>query len=127
MQIVGDGSQRPGGKFLRGPGRARARVEFSLDHGDARYFVHYHDCTAHLAGRRFIPRVEVWIVSKSICGGRPVIRGTRIMLRTILGMVAGGYTVERILGAYPDLTADDVNAALEYVARVVDEEQVIAR
>jgi uncharacterized protein (DUF433 family) len=49
------------------------------------------------------------------------------MVRNILGMVAGGYTMERILDAYPDLTRDDVNNALECAARVVDEEQVIAR
>ena len=66
-------------------------------------------------------------VNPEICGGKPVIRGTRIMVRNILGMVAGGYTVERILAAYPDLTGEDVNGALEYAAKVVDEEQVIAR
>ena len=49
------------------------------------------------------------------------------MVRNILGMVAGGYTVDRILAAYPDLTGEDVNAALEYAAKVVDEEQVISR
>ena len=49
------------------------------------------------------------------------------MVRNILGMVAGGYTVERILTAYPDLTCEDVNAALEYAARVIDDEQVISR
>jgi uncharacterized protein (DUF433 family) len=69
-------------------------------------------------------RIEV---NPEICGGKPVIRGTRIMVRNILGMVAGGYNVDRILTAYPDLTRDDVNAALEYAARVVDEEQVILR
>ncbi len=49
------------------------------------------------------------------------------MVRNILGMVAGGYTVERILTAYPDLTREDVNAALEYAARVIDDDQVISR
>ena len=49
------------------------------------------------------------------------------MVRNILGMLAGGYTVDRMLAAYPDLTRDDVNAALEYAAKVVDEEQVISR
>jgi uncharacterized protein (DUF433 family) len=48
------------------------------------------------------------------------------MVRNILGMLAGGYTVDRILESYPDLSRDDVNAALEYAARVVDEEQVIS-
>jgi uncharacterized protein (DUF433 family) len=53
-------------------------------------------------------------VNPEICGGKPVIRGTRIMVRNILGMVAGGYTVDRILATYPDLTREDVNAALQY-------------
>ena len=69
-----------------------------------------------------------WIVvDASICSGKPVIRGTRIMVRNILGMVAGGYSVERIIGAYPELTEPQVRAALEYAARVVDEEQVVPR
>ncbi len=49
------------------------------------------------------------------------------MVRNILGMVAGGYTVERILESYPELSREDVQAALEYAAAVVDEEQVISR
>ena len=67
-------------------------------------------------------RIEV---NPEISGGKPVIRGTRIMVRNILGMVAGGYTVDKILSAYPDLTRDDVNAALEYAAQVIDEDQVV--
>jgi uncharacterized protein (DUF433 family) len=55
-----------------------------------------------------------------------VIRGTRIMARNILGMVAGGYLIDRILASYPDLRREDVIAALEYAAKVVDEDQVIA-
>lgn len=69
-------------------------------------------------------RIEV---NPAICNGKPVVRGTRIMVRNILGMLAGGYTLEQMLAAYPDLTRDDVNAALEYAAKVVDEEQVISR
>jgi len=42
-------------------------------------------------------------------------------------MVAGGYSVDRILNAYPDLSREDVSAALEYAAKAVDEEQVISR
>ena len=69
-------------------------------------------------------RIEV---NPEICSGKPVIRGTRIMVRNILGMVAGGYTVDRILAAYAYLTSDDVNAALEYAAQVIDEDQVVMR
>lgn len=63
-------------------------------------------------------------INPAICSGKPVIRGTRIMVRNILGMVAGGYTVKRILESYPELTQSDVEAALQYAAHVVDEEQV---
>jgi len=48
------------------------------------------------------------------------------MVKNILGMVAGGYDVERILNAYPELIREMVQAALEYAAAVIDEEQVIA-
>lgn len=67
-------------------------------------------------------RIEI---NPAVCSGKPVIRGTRIMVRNILGMVAGGYTTERVLESYPELTPDDVMAALEYAARVVDEDQVV--
>jgi uncharacterized protein (DUF433 family) len=68
-------------------------------------------------------RIEV---SAAICSGKPVIRGTRIMVRNILGMAAGGYAMDKILASYPDLTAEDVAAALQYAAEVVDEDQVAA-
>jgi uncharacterized protein (DUF433 family) len=67
------------------------------------------------------------VVDPMICSGKPTIRGTRIMVKNILGMVAGGYTVPQILNAYPDLTHQDVTAALEYASQVVDEEKVIPR
>jgi uncharacterized protein (DUF433 family) len=66
------------------------------------------------------------ITDPLVCSGKPVIRGTRIMVRNILGMVAGGYTPERIVQAYPELSSEDVSAALEYAAAVVDDEQVFA-
>jgi len=65
-------------------------------------------------------------VDHQICGGKPVIRGTRIMVKNILGMVAGGYTIDQIVTAYPELTADNVRRTLEYAAEIIDEEQVIA-
>jgi uncharacterized protein (DUF433 family) len=75
------------------------------------------------SGMEATDRIEI---NPAICGGKPVIRGTRIMVRNILGMVAGGYAVDRILSSYPDLTAEDVTAALQYAAQIVDEDQVIA-
>ncbi len=66
-------------------------------------------------------------VDPKICSGKPCIRGTRIMVKNILGMIAGGYTIEKILEAYPELTREDVIDALDYVSQVIDEEKVIQR
>ena len=66
-------------------------------------------------------------VDPKICSGKPCIRGTRIMVKNILGMIAGGYTIERILEAYPELTREDVIEALDYVSQVIDEEKVVHR
>ena len=67
------------------------------------------------------------VVDSKICSGKPTIRGTRIMVKNILGMVAGGYTMAGIIDAYPELTTNDVTAALEYASQVIDEEKVIPR
>ena len=67
------------------------------------------------------------VVDPNICSGKPTVRGTRIMVKNILGMVAGGYTVAGIIEAYPELTNNDVTAALEYASQVIDEEKVIPR
>lgn len=66
-------------------------------------------------------------VDPTVCSGKPCIRGTRIMLKNILGMIAGGYTVERILESYPELVREDVQAALAYASDVIDEEKLIRR
>ena len=67
------------------------------------------------------------VVDYKSCSGKPTVRGTRIMVKNILGMVAGGYTMARIIDAYPELTPHDVTAALEYASQVIDEEKVIPR
>lgn len=65
-------------------------------------------------------------VNPAVCSGKPVIRGTRIMVKNILGMIAGGYSIEKILDCYPELSRESVTATLEYAAKVIDEDQVIA-
>lgn len=49
-------------------------------------------------------------------GGRPCIRGMRVTVGTIVGLLAAGRTHEEILQAYPYLEADDIRAALSYAA-----------
>ena len=52
-------------------------------------------------------------------GGVPCIRGLRIPVATVVGMVAEGMSVEEILADYPDLEADDVREALLFAAQAV--------
>ena len=66
------------------------------------------------------------VVNPEVCSGKPVIKGTRIMVRNVLGIVAGGGTVADVLESYPELTADDVSAALEYAADVIDRAAILA-
>ena len=54
-------------------------------------------------------------------GGMPCIRGLRIPVATVVGMVADGLSEAEILAAYPDLQREDVSEALRYAAEAVRE------
>ena len=57
-----------------------------------------------------------------ICGGEPVIRGTRVTLRTVLASLAEGAGEEEIIGSFPALTRDDVRAAIAFAATAAEED-----
>lgn len=57
-------------------------------------------------------------------GGVPCVRGMRIPVSIIVGMVADGLTQEEILKAYPDLEAEDVREALHYAAEAVRQREL---
>ena len=57
-------------------------------------------------------------IDPNICFGKPCIRGTRLWVSLILDFLASGENVDSILAAYPQLTADDVRAAIRYGAEV---------
>jgi uncharacterized protein (DUF433 family) len=59
-------------------------------------------------------------VNPNVCGGRPCIRGMRIRVSDILGMLAAGASREQILEDYPYLEAADITAALDYAVRQTD-------
>jgi uncharacterized protein (DUF433 family) len=63
-------------------------------------------------------------VNPDICHGKPVIRGTRILVRNILGALAGGDSIQDILQNYPELTVEDIKAALAYAIELVDDTQL---
>jgi uncharacterized protein (DUF433 family) len=67
------------------------------------------------------------VADHRIMGGVPSIRGTRIPVATVIGLFAQGQSVERILADYPQLSVEDVRAALEFAATAVAERQVPLR
>ncbi len=63
-------------------------------------------------------------INPEVCHGKPVIRGTRIMVRNILGSLAGGDSISDILQNYPELTYEAIEAAIAYAIELVDDTQV---
>ncbi len=61
----------------------------------------------------------------SVLGGKPCIKGTRISVEFILELVASGASRDDILHAYPRLTAEDVEEALRYAVRFLENEVVV--
>jgi len=59
-----------------------------------------------------------------IFGGKPIIRGHRLAVEHVLGMLAAGDTPQTLLAAYPWLEPDDIRAALLYARKVVSEERI---
>jgi uncharacterized protein (DUF433 family) len=63
-------------------------------------------------------------VNPKIFGGKPIIRGRRLAVEHVLGMLAAGDTVETMLQEYPWLEKEDVQACLVYARRLVGHERV---
>jgi len=57
-------------------------------------------------------------VAPGVCGGQPCVRGTRINIAIILDGLAEGLSPEQIIDHYPQLTAEDIRAALAYGAEL---------
>jgi len=67
------------------------------------------------------------VVDHRIMGGVPCVRGTRIPVATVVGMVAEGMTVDEILRDFPQLSDEDIKDALHYAAAAVDERELPLR
>ena len=57
-----------------------------------------------------------------ICGGEPVIKGTRVTLRTVLASLAEGATSEEILADFPTLREKDIRAVIAFAAASAEED-----
>jgi uncharacterized protein (DUF433 family) len=63
--------------------------------------------------------VQTWLSNRiqfdaAVCHGKPVVRGTRVLVANIVGAVAAGQPHSEILQDYPALTNDDIRACLEF-------------
>jgi uncharacterized protein (DUF433 family) len=63
-------------------------------------------------------------VNPNQMGGMPCIRGLRIPIATVVGMVADGMTNQEIIDAYPDLEEKDIQEALRFAAEAVTEREL---
>jgi uncharacterized protein (DUF433 family) len=63
-------------------------------------------------------------VNQKIFNGKPIIRGRRLAVEHILGMLAAGDTPTTILAGYPWLEPEDIQACLVYASRLVSHERV---
>jgi uncharacterized protein (DUF433 family) len=69
------------------------------------------------------PRIAV---DSAICGGRPIVLGTRVRVSDILEMLADGASEAEIVADYPYIAAEDIRACLAYAASVADHPIVLA-
>ena len=70
------------------------------------------------------PLLERISVDPNVCFGKPCIRGTRIWVSLILDFLASGTTMEELLEEYPQLTVEDIRAAIAYGAEMTRERYV---
>jgi uncharacterized protein (DUF433 family) len=65
-------------------------------------------------------------VVPDVCNGKPVIRGTRITVQTVLEFLGAGDSIDDVLANYPTLTREDVQACIDYAARVMGNHYSVA-
>ena len=57
-------------------------------------------------------------IDPTVCHGKPTIRGSRLLVVTLLELLAGGASWEELLADYPGLEADDIKACLDYAVQL---------
>ncbi len=65
------------------------------------------------------------VINPDVYHGKPTLKGTRIMVSNVLSILAGGYTIAQVVEYYPELSEEDVKAAIEYAAATIDEEIIL--
>lgn len=63
-------------------------------------------------------------ISPDVCHGKPVIRGTRVLVSTVLGALADGDSGETVLEDYPNIAREDIYAALAFAGELSQFEEL---
>ncbi len=69
--------------------------------------------------------LERIVMNPKVMGGKPVIKGTRLTVQYILGLLAQGITVKEILDEYEGLTEEDILACLAFAAEVLEDTEFV--
>ena len=64
------------------------------------------------------------VLDPRILAGKPIIKGTRIAVEHVLDLLAGGWSVEKVLENYPQLKKEDIAAGLRYAVETLKQERV---
>jgi uncharacterized protein (DUF433 family) len=74
---------------------------------------------------RLHPLLERISIDPRVCFGKPTVRGTRIWVSLILDLFAGGMSMGELLEEYPQLTTEDIRAAIAYGAEMSRDRYVV--
>jgi uncharacterized protein (DUF433 family) len=64
------------------------------------------------------------VADPGVLVGKPVIKGTRIAVELVIGLLARGWTSEQIIQQYDHITTEDIQACLEYAHELIESERV---
>ena len=71
-----------------------------------------------------MPGVDRIVIDSAVLAGKPVIRGTRLSVDFVIGLMADGWSEADILKNYPGLSHEDISACLAYARDVLSTEKV---
>lgn len=71
----------------------------------------------------YLDRIEI---NPRVCNGKPVIKGTRIPITVILEQISEGVTWQDLIAGYPELTSEDIKAALQYARSFLEHAEMKA-
>ncbi len=62
-------------------------------------------------------------IDPKVMGGKPVVRGTRLTVEHVVGLLADGWSEQQVLEQHPNLRAEDIRACLDYARRLLADER----